>query len=286
MGKKARKSSKKVRSSIAPIKKAESLFSDIPTIRMGAAEKISWYFSHYNRLSLGSFIFLASMYAMVAYYWRSIILTDNLKDPLLWSIWAFMTAILCWNIDAKRDLSRMAVGLVGGLMIEAWGTQTSIWTYYTNERPPLWIIPAWPVAAIAIDRIARMIDLLCSQLPLEKLWWIIVFGFTLLMANFVWPYLDKWTTIGAFAIVIATFVMPGDRRQDVTLMLAGAGLGVFLEYWGTSRQCWIYYTHEVPPVFAVFAHGIAAISFQRGAVILLSFIENFKSWLKKDAEVA
>ena len=52
-------------------------------------------------------------------------------------------------------------------------------------------------------------------------------------------------------------------RRDVVLFLAGAGLGIFLEYWGTSRGCWIYWTQDIPPPIAVVAHGFASITFNR-----------------------
>jgi hypothetical protein len=49
----------------------------------------------------------------------------------------------------------------------------------------------------------------------------------------------------------------------VLTFLAGTGLGYFLERWGTTRECWTYYTHQTPPLFAVFAHGLAAVAFWR-----------------------
>ena len=57
--------------------------------------------------------------------------------------------------DLRTDSLIVLVGLAGGLVIESWGTQTNLWFYYTSERPPLWIIPAWPIACLAIDRITR-----------------------------------------------------------------------------------------------------------------------------------
>jgi hypothetical protein len=49
----------------------------------------------------------------------------------------------------------------------------------------------------------------------------------------------------------------------VLTFVAGAGLGYFLELWGTTRECWTYYTLETPPLFAVLAHGMAAVIFWR-----------------------
>jgi uncharacterized membrane protein len=52
-------------------------------------------------------------------------------------------------------------------------------------------------------------------------------------------------------------------RTDVVLFVAGSFLGIFLEYWGTSRHCWNYYTGGIPPVIAVVAHGFASVAFAR-----------------------
>ncbi len=56
--------------------------------------------------------------------------------------------------------------------------------------------------------------------------------------------------------------------RDLVLFVAGAGMGVFLEYWGTSRKCWTYWTAEIPPPVAVFAHGFASIAFSRAVTLL------------------
>ena len=58
---------------------------------------------------------------------------------------------------------------------------------------------------------------------------------------------------------------PTDHRLAVLTFAAGAGLGYFLEYWGTTRECWTYYTLAKPPLFAVLAHGMAAVAFWRTA---------------------
>jgi len=38
--------------------------------------------------------------------------------------------------------------------------------------------------------------------------------------------------------------------------------------WGTTRQCWTYYTRQTPPLFAVLAHGMAAVAFWRAQLAL------------------
>lgn len=217
----------------------------------------------YDRRSAVVLVILVLGYLTIAGLWRHLIDLRLGMDWLLAGIWVFMTALLCWGIAPARDLLRAGIGFAGGLYIEAWGTVTSLWWYFTDERPPPWILPAWPVAVIAIDRLSRALDLVLPRVDPRPLWYLLMPPFVVWMTWFIWPYGDEpltWVSVAAMVVVLVTAT---DHRQDVTLMLAGAGLGVFLEYWGTSRHCWNYYTGEIPPPVAAFAHGYASVAFQR-----------------------
>ncbi len=178
-----------------------------------------------------------------------------------------MSIMIMAGANLKTDLPILAIGLVGGLAIEGWGTQTELWTYYTFERPPLWIIPAWPIASLSIDRLFRMLRMASQKVP-EKVftwaYWMIFPGFYALMWVFVWPTLGKSLTILALALVGLLIVALRGQRGAVLTFIAGAGLGYFLELWGTTRECWTYYTFEKPPFFAILAHGMAAVAFWWG----------------------
>src|SRR5919108_5479489 len=93
-------------------------------------------------------------------WWRYI-------DWLLIGIFGFISITIIARADIKTDLLIIFVGVCGGLAIESWGTQTNLWFYYTNERPPLWIIPAWPIASLSIDRISRVLILLTTKFTKE-----------------------------------------------------------------------------------------------------------------------
>jgi hypothetical protein len=86
-------------------------------------------------------------------------------DWRLVGIFLFMSLTIISRANLKTDGLIVFVGIFGGLAIESWGTQTDLWHYYTAERPPLWIIPAWPIASLSIDRITRFINLTMSHLP-------------------------------------------------------------------------------------------------------------------------
>jgi hypothetical protein len=191
-------------------------------------------------------------------------------DWLLIGIFLFMSLLLMAGADVKSDLPWILVGLGGGLAIESWGTQTELWTYYTLERPPLWIIPAWPIAGLSIERLVRL-GMRWAPAGAHRLYrlvyWLLLPAFILLMLSFVRFTLDKPLTILALVFCTLLIATPTDPRRAVLTFAAGAGLGYFLELWGTTRLCWMYYTGEQPPLFAVLAHGMAAIAFWRVTLI-------------------
>lgn len=222
----------------------------------------------YDRNSVGALLALFLVYSAVGVNWFHLLDLSRGMDWLLVGIWAWMTALLCWDVRPRRDLPLVLVAMGGGLVIEGWGTQTGLWRYFTDERPPLWILPAWPVAALAIDRLGRWIEPLVPRRGEALLYAVGVPAFVVWMTAFLWPAIDRWMSWVVVALMVGVTLTPGPRRAEVVLFLAGCLLGVFLEYWGTSRRCWTYYTGEVPPAVAVFAHGFASLAFQRGTRLL------------------
>ena len=105
----------------------------------------------------------------------------------------------------------------------------------------------------------------------DLLYWIIFPVFYALLLSFIWPTLDKSLTIMALILVTFLILTPTDHRLAVLTFIAGSGLGYFLEYWGTTRECWTYYTLEKPPLFAVLAHGMAAVAFWRTVLVIRIF---------------
>ena len=196
-------------------------------------------------------------------------------DWLLLAIFAAMSLLVMAGADLKADALITLVGLAGGLVIESWGTQTELWTYYTFERPPLWIIPAWPIASLSIDRLVRLLRRWVERSAptphpsvFRSLYWVLFPPFYALMLVFVWPTMDKSLTVMALVLCTLLILSPTDHRLAVLTFAAGSGLGYFLERWGTTRLCWTYYTRQTPPLFAVLAHGMAAVAFWRVGLLI------------------
>jgi hypothetical protein len=216
-------------------------------------------------------------------------------DWLLLGIFAFMSVTIIAYANLKTDLLIIFVGICGGLAIESWGTQTNLWFYYTDERPPLWIIPAWPIASLSIDRMTRSLNWMIEQVskripfntlysPFSILYWLTFASFLTLMLVFVAPTFDKSYTWFALILCILLILTPTDHKFALLTFVAGSGLGYYLELWGTTRQCWTYYTYQTPPLFAVLAHGMAAVAFWRAGLMLKLVIDKF--WGKKKSESA
>jgi hypothetical protein len=192
-------------------------------------------------------------------------------DWLLIGIFLFMSFTIIALADLRTDGLIILVATIGGLVIESWGTQTNLWFYYTQERPPLWILPAWPIATLSIDRLTRVLNYLLpksGQRVYRLLYWFTFATFYLMLLFFVAPTFNKSYTILAILFSALLILTPTDHRLAFLIFVAGSGLGYFLELWGTTRQCWTYYTYQTPPLFAVFAHGMAAVSFWRAGILL------------------
>ncbi len=210
-------------------------------------------------------------------------------DWLLIGLFLFMSFTIVARADLRRDALIIFVASIGGLVIEAWGTQTNLWFYYTNERPPLWIVPAWPIATLSIDRITRGLLYLSTKNTKQHerffkvLYWLVFIAFLAIMLPFVGPTLNKPYTVGALLLCVVLIATPTDHRRAVLVFIAGAGLGYFLELWGTTRQCWTYYTYQTPPLFAVLAHGMTAVSFWRAGLVLQGVGRKMQALFKPDA---
>lgn len=245
------------------------------------ATTLGWTSSSYIMLS----IFLTTLVVIGVVWWplvEAYLATYNPNhspwvqiDWLLLGNFLLMSILIMAGADLKTDLFIILIGLGGGLAIEGWGTQTELWVYYTVERPPLWIIPAWPIANLSVERLVRLLRRWIPDTWNHKvflaLYWLVFPAFFAMMAVFVWTTLDKSLTVLALTACALMIARPTDHRRAVLTFIAGVGLGYFLELWGTTRHCWTYYTLQTPPLFAVLAHGFAAVAFWRSGLLVALF---------------
>lgn len=200
-------------------------------------------------------------------------------DWLLIGNFFVMSILITLNAEMKHDIPFGLIALFGGLVIETWGTQSGLWTYYTYEKPPMWIIPAWPIASLSVNRIFHYLQKVLEEVP-EKWFKIIywpMFGFFfILLLNFTEPTFKHPLTIFSIILCSIFIITSKDKRSSLIIFLAGTGLGYFLERWGTTRLCWTYYTGGFPPFFTVLAHGMASVAVWRVYQLYLWFGNRLK----------
>ncbi len=144
-------------------KTPEPQSAEVLTFWQRLRKTFRWTKSSYYLMS----VFIALLFLIGYVWWPLLLAYVNSYNPdypfwaqmdyLLLFDFLVMSLLIMANADIKKDWKIFVIGLCGGLVIESWGTQTNLWFYYTNERPPLWIIPAWPIASLSIDRLFRML---------------------------------------------------------------------------------------------------------------------------------
>lgn len=227
-------------------------------------------FLGFDRNSLIALGAMLAVYGVVFGSWRGLIFEQELGDPFLWGVWFVMTLLFCWRVQPRTDITLAVVGALGGLVIEWWGTTSEVWTYFTRERPPLFIVPAWLVAAVVVNRVATVFETVMPRgRGYEIAYWPVLYGFVIWMTTFVRPFAGVPSTWVFCAAMVLAPLVARRPREDLVLFATGTVAGAFFETWGTSRACWTYYTGEVPPAVAVVAHGFGAVAFAHAARLLL-----------------
>ena len=192
-------------------------------------------------------------------FWRQV-------DWLLIGNFLVMSVLVMINSDLQQDIPFILISLAGGFIIEFWGTSSRLWQYYTFEVPPMWIIPAWPIAALSVKRISLILNKLMSKFSNDSLVFLyyLIYGlFFILFLGFVWPIPAHPLTFLAVILCVFLIITEENKQFSLIILLSGSVLGYFLERWGTTRLCWTYYTGGTPPLFAVLAHGMASVAVWR-----------------------
>ncbi|MDE2038572.1 MAG: hypothetical protein KGO96_03535 [Elusimicrobia bacterium] len=159
---------------------------------------------------------------------------------------------LAWSPRPLPDAIAMLLAAAAGWAAEAWGTRLGFWSYYTRERPPLWIIPAWMLGTLLVERAARALArhgrppaLLDSFLRPLCLLAVLVFCAPRLRDAVSWA--------GPAAAAVCLWLGAG-RGEENWRLPAAMFLVFFADAWGAASQCWTYYLGRQPPALAA---GIA-----------------------------
>jgi len=156
--------------------------------------------------------------------WRQI-------DWLLIGNFLGMSILIMFNADLKHDIPFLLISLAGGYIIESWGTLSGLWTYYTFETPPLWIIPAWPIAALAVKRMYLMLHTMTRKISgdwVKWAYWLVFGAFYILLLNFIWPTITHPLTVFALIVCAIVILAVQEMRSKLIVFLAGG------QHWAIS----------------------------------------------------
>jgi len=168
------------------------------------------------------------------------------EAALFFGILALTWRAILWRADLARDSVAVALAAAAGLAAEAWGTRTGLWTYYTGERPPLWIVPAWPLGALVVDRLSTW----AQQRWEKKLgaqacrsgYWMLAGASAAVLLVFWGPWLGSAGTLGVLAACLAVLALRPVLPKDFFVLGAGLLSVLLADTWGTTNGCWSYYT--------------------------------------------
>ncbi|MEW5871208.1 MAG: hypothetical protein AB1894_18195 [Chloroflexota bacterium] len=60
------------------------------------------------------------------------------------------------GFDLRRDFPLYLCGMLLGGLYEYLGTSSGEWVYITGEVPPIWIVPLWGMATVAMRKLAEL----------------------------------------------------------------------------------------------------------------------------------
>ena len=174
-----------------------------------------------------------------------------------------MSLTIVARADLRTDGLIVLVATVGG-RDQGVGNSNQSLVLLHSERPPLWIIrpgplPPYPLTASR----AHYYFLPKEGKRVYQVFYGLTFvSFYVLMLIFVAPTFDKPYTILALLLCALLIITSIDHRLAFLVFVGGVGLDISLSY-GERERVLDYYTYQTPPLFAVVAHGMAAVAFWR-----------------------
>lgn len=168
------------------------------------------------------------------------------------ALFSGLMALTCWMLlfkaDWRRDAPLAALAGAAGFAAEAWGTRTGLWTYYTGEQPPLWIIPAWALGAPVMERLSALAQQHWGARfgpgTMRAGYWALAAAALAWMSVFLWPWShhpSAWVVLLLAAAVL--MLRPAASRGFWTLAV-GMLMVSLADTWGTTNNCWRYYTQQ------------------------------------------
>jgi hypothetical protein len=187
---------------------------------------------------------------------------------LLALLLGFVTWIIARRPRPREDAAIVLFATVLGWAAETWGTRSGLWTYYTGEMPPLWIVPAWSLGALVVSRVAEAIGRVSAPPA-----WLLRIHVGIAIATlgaFVAFVRPTWTSPASalvFGVLLAAFALRPRPERDVPFLLAGLVCVFFADFWGTGSECYRYHDAHVGARFVRASGVVFGMLFDTGVVL-------------------
>ncbi|MBT5032769.1 MAG: hypothetical protein HOM55_10795 [Proteobacteria bacterium] len=193
---------------------------------------------------------------------------------LMLLILVIATAVISLKTTVIFDLAVVLTGLAIGYMVEAWGTRYGLWSYYTNEKPPLWIIPVWPLGALLTDRVntiwGNIFSNHCHRATVTRCYWFVAISFLAIIVIFTLPASSNPATYIGILLLGITLTYRPQPETYFPLLIIAAILVLPADYWGTASDCWHYYSYPTNNMLSIDTGVAFGIAFD--AVVVLSIL--------------
>ena len=168
------------------------------------------------------------------------------------ALFAAILAFTIWIIPRRarpgHDAAVLAAGLAAGWLAECWGTRLGLWSYYTSEQPPLWVVPAWGLGCLAVERTAQTLQERClgriRSRALELGYWVLAVSAMLYCAAFSWPWRGQAGTMAAWLVLAGALFWRPRPGSDFWPLATGIVCVSAADLWGTTNGCWRYYVQD------------------------------------------
>jgi len=199
---------------------------------------------------------------------------------LFGSILAFTAWIIPQKAELKKDAAAVGFALVLGFLVEAWGTRLGLWSYYTGEKPPLWIVPSWPLGALVIDRMADTVRCrvrgALSPATIKSIYFSLALVTLGGFFSFTGDAVAHPATLAVGALLAGALLLFPEPEKDLPVLVIGAVCVFFADLWGTMNNCWVYHVqqgggairHAVSVLFGMFFDTTVVLACLRGPRLL------------------
>ena len=156
--------------------------------------------------------------------------------------------VISSRIQPVRDARIAGAAILVGWLYEWWGTTRGLWTYFTFERPPIWIVFAWPIGSLVIDRAASW-AMARWESPVPSGWSERIYACcaAVIVIGIVWFSRPAWgspITWGLVSMIVVALAFRPVPQHGLWLMTV-CFVGIFwADLWGTASGCWSYYFQQ------------------------------------------